>query len=304
MDETEGEGSNRPLGEAQRLTIGVVASQLGLSTSALRKWEQRFAFPKPDRRESGARLYSLQDLARLREIKRLLDSGVRTAAAFSATESCTAPLPPASPSALDPLLGLEELLCNDYPSNLCQQLQLQLQQQGVIPFVDHVAVPLMRAVGERWAQGALPVFREHRIADLLHNLLLTAPKAPPQAGTPLVLIAIPPGELHSLGGAMVTAALGSIGVRCIHFYAALPPCELVNAAHAYAADIVGISISRYAPPRRTLAFLNELCATLPSATRLWVGGEGAGSLPRLPPKCELLVSAGEACQAALRPSPL
>ncbi|MCP2936712.1 MerR family transcriptional regulator, partial [Salmonella enterica subsp. enterica serovar Typhimurium] len=49
----------------------------GLLKDTLRVWERRYGFPKPIRDEAGERLYSLEDVGKLRLIRRLMDQGWR-----------------------------------------------------------------------------------------------------------------------------------------------------------------------------------------------------------------------------------
>jgi DNA-binding transcriptional MerR regulator len=55
--------------------VGAVAQLTGLSTHTLRAWERRYAAIHPSRTESGLRLYSEQDLARLQLLKALTERG-------------------------------------------------------------------------------------------------------------------------------------------------------------------------------------------------------------------------------------
>ncbi|MBK9760361.1 MAG: MerR family transcriptional regulator [Flavobacteriales bacterium] len=53
-------------------TIGEVAEQLGVNTSLLRYWEKEFGMLRPKRTGKGDRLYSKDDVAKIREIQVLL----------------------------------------------------------------------------------------------------------------------------------------------------------------------------------------------------------------------------------------
>ena len=59
----------------QEYKIGMVAKATGISVDTLRVWERRYAVVEPSRTDGGGRLYSEQDVARLRLIKRLIDNG-------------------------------------------------------------------------------------------------------------------------------------------------------------------------------------------------------------------------------------
>lgn len=55
--------------------IGQVTEHTGLSASTIRTWERRYQVVTPRRTEKGTRLYSQQELQRLRLIKQLCDAG-------------------------------------------------------------------------------------------------------------------------------------------------------------------------------------------------------------------------------------
>lgn len=53
-------------------TIGEVAEQLGVNTSLLRYWEKEFGMLRPKRTSKGDRLYTKDDITKVREIHALL----------------------------------------------------------------------------------------------------------------------------------------------------------------------------------------------------------------------------------------
>jgi methylmalonyl-CoA mutase cobalamin-binding subunit len=64
---------NKPL----LLSIAAVERDTGLSKDTLRVWEKRYGFPCPERDRQGERSYPIDQVERLRLIKRLLDVGHR-----------------------------------------------------------------------------------------------------------------------------------------------------------------------------------------------------------------------------------
>ena len=59
------------------LSISAVERDTGLSKDTLRVWERRYGFPVPERDGIGERAYPLEQVERLRIVKRLLDAGHR-----------------------------------------------------------------------------------------------------------------------------------------------------------------------------------------------------------------------------------
>ena len=67
--------------------IAVVEQETGLSKDVLRKWETRYNYPVPDRDAHGDRIYSREQVKRLRTIKRLMDHGFRPSRLFRMSET-------------------------------------------------------------------------------------------------------------------------------------------------------------------------------------------------------------------------
>ena len=59
----------------QTFRIGAVSRLTGVTTDLVRVWERRYAVVKPMRTETGNRIYTQDDIARLALIKQLVDSG-------------------------------------------------------------------------------------------------------------------------------------------------------------------------------------------------------------------------------------
>ena len=59
------------------MNISAVERETGLSKDVLRVWERRYGFPRPARDENAERQYPADQIAKLRAIKRLMDTGMR-----------------------------------------------------------------------------------------------------------------------------------------------------------------------------------------------------------------------------------
>lgn len=59
-----------------RFTIRSVCALTGVNPNTLRAWERRYGLVQPERTASGYRLYTMQDVERLRAIQDLLNAGV------------------------------------------------------------------------------------------------------------------------------------------------------------------------------------------------------------------------------------
>ncbi|MEY4768402.1 MAG: hypothetical protein RL637_1041, partial [Pseudomonadota bacterium] len=142
-------------------SISFVANETGISAAALRKWEQRYGFPKPQRR-GAIRYYNHQQLSMLIEIKRLLNQGVKISKILANPEQITDSIFLSSIAEKNRLIttGLSYLQ-NSQPDLLTVWLKQQADILGMSAFIDEIVSPLTTLIGKKWAAGQLPIFSEH-----------------------------------------------------------------------------------------------------------------------------------------------
>lgn len=94
------DASDSPATVAADLTIGDLAARTGLTPAALRMWESRHGFPRPQRRESGHRRYTERDVELVVQVLRRRDAGARleVALAEAAVAQLASEGPPGTPS--------------------------------------------------------------------------------------------------------------------------------------------------------------------------------------------------------------
>lgn len=266
------------------LSIAAVERDTGLSKDTLRVWERRYGFPHPTRDGGGERAYPLDQVERLRLIKRLLDAGhrpgrvVRLAQealqqlADATGESDAAVRPEWDEAAVQDYLALVRR--HDLPA-LRRQLMRDLARVGLPRFLLGLLVPLTRAVGDAWLRGQVQVFEEHAFTEVLQGVLRQATSALPAPlpdCSPRVLLSTLPGEPHGLGLLMVEALLANEGAACVPLGVQTPVWDMVLAAEAYRCDIVALGFSGCTHPHHTVEALHELRAKVSAGTAVWVGG--------------------------------
>ncbi len=57
--------------------INVVEKETSISKYLLRMWERRYSFPRPGRDQKGERVYTNEDLEKLKLVKALMEEGYR-----------------------------------------------------------------------------------------------------------------------------------------------------------------------------------------------------------------------------------
>ena len=267
--------------ETPSVSISAVERDTGLPKDTLRVWERRYGFPSPSRDSNGERVYPADQLEKLRVIRRLMDSGLRpgkvVAASLSELHAHIKALPqrterPAAATAADDAL---RLLKAHQVAELRQLLTHELMRRGLQRFVIEVVAPLNELVGNAWIEGRIQVFEEHLYAEQIQQLLRHAIGSLSQGQGrqgPRVLLTTLPGERHKLGLLMAEACLSIEGAQCISLGVETPVWDIVQAARAHHADIVGLSCSPAVPVYLARAGLIDLRKGLDRKIGLWAGG--------------------------------
>ena len=293
--------------EMTGFTIAAVERDTGLSKDALRMWERRYGFPHPARDSNGERVYPIEQVERLRLIKRLMDQGFRPGKLIASAPEDLAQLaqqnPISRPGALASVdLGhqekLLELIRQHDIDGYLEALHQQLARHGLQRFVMDTIAPMTYLVGEAWQQDRIKVFEEHLFTELTRRVLRSAITALPAARKPpRVLLTSVPEEAHMLGLLMVEALLVLEGATCIPLGAEMPLMEIASASVAHRADIVALSFSSAFPQRQVGGLLQQLRGLLPADTQLWVGGDGAGHIAERGAGIRLFSTLGDAIEA-------
>ena len=267
------------------LTIGAVERETGLSKDILRMWERRYGFPDPRRDAHGERIYPLEQVDKLRLVKRLMDQGHRPGkiigrpvAELMALASVR-PRPAALRQELEIVLGL---IRSHQLAELRRHLSQTLMRRGLHAFVMETVAPLNEAVGEAWMRGEFAVFEEHLYTEQIQSLLRNAVNSiqPQQGRAPRVLLTSFPQEPHGLGLLMVEALLALEGASCIPLGTEMPLQEIARAAQAHHGDVVALSFSGAFNEKQAAQGLSELRELLPAGTAMWAGGAGLARLRR------------------------
>lgn len=271
---------------ALTLSIAAVERDTGLSKDTLRVWERRYGFPTPERDGSGERAYPLDQVERLRLVKRLLDIGHRPGRVVALAaddlqrliDASGAEVTPAAHLAPGSAESVDECLAHIRQHDLIglrRQLGRDLARLGLPTFVLERAVPLTRAIGDAWLRGQMQVFEEHACTEVLQSVLRGALAALPPTeplAAPRVLLATLPGEPHALALHLAEALLATEGAVCVPLGPQTPVWDLVLAADAYRADILVLAFSGISGATQVVDALEELRDKLPAHVDLWVGG--------------------------------
>jgi MerR family transcriptional regulator, light-induced transcriptional regulator len=272
--------------------IGIVAERTGLSADVLRVWERRYRVVEPRRDEAGRRVYSDADVERLRLLARATAGGrsigqvcgfstaelaalVRGDEAGRRTAAAHAPEPAVSPVVRQAL----ERVADFDAVGLDGVLRRAASTLGLPVFVESVAAPLLREIGERWRGGELSPGQEH-LATAVIRFVLSGSLGFGSAGAASrsLVVATLQGERHEIGALLVAAVAAGEGWRVTYLGPDLPAEEIQRVAEMTSAQAVAVSIVYPDDEEGTLAAMAALRAGLPADVMLLAGGPGAARL--------------------------
>lgn len=308
------------------LTVTAVARRLGVAPGTLRTWERRYGLGPTGRVAGERRRYTAGDVARLERMRRLTHEGVTPADAARVALGGVPPeasaaerRPRGLPTAAGELLELDETrdgrpggpggrifalpraagavrgLARAAMSLDCAAVEdivgASLRGSGVIDTWDSLVVPVLRAIGERWAGSGEGVEAEHLVAEAVAGALRVVRETSPTVGTARpVLLCGAAGELHCLPVHALSAALAERGVASRLLGPDLPDPAVVAAVRRTGAAV--LFVWAHAPETARAGFLADLPAMRPP-TVVVVGGPGWDPLA-LPPRVAYAYDLGEA----------
>ena len=267
--------------------LRTVAAKTGLSPDLIRAWEKRHAVVTPIRGARGARLYTAAEIAHLRLLARVVAAGraigdvaalspaeLERLAAQRAPEAQEYGTVETQASRAGFVNRILQRLAHFEHGAVTRLLGDALVALGVRAFVAEVALPLMRRVGARWADGDLTVAEEHLLTGALRNLLAGLPQGQVGSGPPIVL-ATPAGERHEIGLLLVALLARDAGANVVYLTIDLPAADIAAAATRVRAAVVGLSVVASENRKRAVAEITAIQHAVPSHTELWLGGADA-----------------------------
>ncbi len=274
--------------EAAPRSIAAVERDTGLTKDTLRVWERRYGFPNPGRDAFGERLYPIDQVDKLRVLRRLMDAGHRPGKLIHLPMTALMVLgrqerqgSAAAPAHLS-AAGLAATDVGEYlaliysrqPEALRRSLAQSLLRLGLERFVFDVAAPLTGLIGEVWSRGELEIFDERLSVESLQTVMRGALASISSSGAPpTVMLTTIPGEPHGLGLLMAESLLSLQGCRCLSLGVQTPLWDAVLAARAHRADVLALSFSSALNAAQVIDSLTELREKLPASTRIWAGGD-------------------------------
>jgi DNA-binding transcriptional MerR regulator len=213
------------------LRIGEVSKRSGVSPELLRAWESRYGLLHPTRSPGGLRLYSDEDIERVRLMQENLARGLAAAeaAALATQQAVPAQASPAVElgaarrSLADALDRFDEPAAQAVLDQLLGSLTLDT-------LLAEIVLPYLHELGERWERGTASVGQEHFASGILRGRMLALARGWGRGVGPLALLACLPDERHELGLLAFGLALRARGWRIAYLGADTPVATIEDAA--------------------------------------------------------------------------
>jgi MerR family transcriptional regulator, light-induced transcriptional regulator len=272
--------------------ITSVERDTGVSKDTLRMWERRYGFPLPQRDTIGERVYPLEQVEKLRLVKRLIDMGHRPGKivdldinALHALANQPAKhgkgdgsLTPSSAhvSAHALMANFMDLITSHQIDVFRRELATHIAKHGIANTLKDIVAPLTYAVGEAWRAGNLQIYEEHLFTESLHVVLRSAINSVPRTSkAPKVLLTTFPQEPHGLGLLMAESMFALEGCATLSLGVQTPMWDIVQAATRQNMNIVALSFSVAMNRQQVQDGLRELRHQLPASIEIWAGGSSS-----------------------------
>lgn len=277
--------------QEHRHPIGVVSERTGLSLDVLRVWERRYGVVTPARGPGGQRVYSDDDIVRLRllhaatrggrSIGQVAHLGTKELGALVTEDEAgrahtQRDAPVTAPGEAYVEQAMERALALD-GRDLEVVLRRAMVSLGLWEFAEGVVTPLLRRIGDGWHAGQVTPAQEHLASAAIRRVLLSSTDLLTRtAGAGSMVVATPSGDRHEIGALLVAAGASLEGWQVTYLGSDLPIGEIAAAAVETDARAVALSMGYVTDRQYTLQQLRALRAQLPADVGLLLGG-AAGS---------------------------
>lgn len=287
----------------KRHPIQVAALRTGLSKDVLRAWERRYQVVEPGRTDTGRRLYSDEDIERLRLLRRARGSGrvLKRLARLSDAELGSLVVEDEKARRESERREAREVggetrdgradaeLVAAYvarclaaaerldPVALHAILDGAVVDLRPVALVEGVVAPLMRRIGDLWWERRLGPRHEHVASAVVRSSLdhvIAALVRRDDAGLHLVSTT-PTGQRHEIGAMLVAATAAGLGWKVTYLGPDLPAEEIAEAVRGVDADALALSLVHPEGDPELPGVLERLGELLPEDVRIFAGGRAA-----------------------------
>lgn len=273
--------------------IGTVSKRSGVKSDLVRAWERRYQAVTPIRTAGGHRVYTDQDIARLKLLNQATNHGhsISQIAQFSLDELKKLLQQEDTQTHIGHavlLTGDKKFLAEDYiekcyaavlafdAKTLESHFENAIVELRSQAFIEDLLTPLLTRIGERWKMGELRPIHEHMTSAVIRSLTyILRNNNPCPDHAPRMIVSTPIGQFHELG-ALLAAIMAELSGWQVTYLGTNLPAEEIAAAVKYThAKAVTISISFNADDHIVPKEIRRLRKLIGNDVALIVGGRAA-----------------------------
>jgi DNA-binding transcriptional MerR regulator/methylmalonyl-CoA mutase cobalamin-binding subunit len=282
--------------DSAQYLISTVSKRSGVKSDLVRAWERRYQAVTPSRTPGGHRVYTDQDIARLKLLNEATSNGhsISQIAQFSLDDLkklikneagvITKTFSSVLPSATDRVYLTEDYIEKCYAAVLAfdaktleSHFENAIVELGTEVFIEHLLTPLLTRIGERWKSGELRPVHEHMTSSVIRSLTYILRNNNPCAvNAPRMIVSTPIGQLHELG-ALLAAIMAELSGWQVTYLGANLPAEEIAAGVKYThACALTLSLSFATDDHVVAKELRRLKKLMGNNVAIIVGGRAAG----------------------------
>ncbi|MEI6231269.1 MAG: MerR family transcriptional regulator [Actinomycetes bacterium] len=300
------------------LTVAILARRLGVAPATLRTWDRRYALGPSERTAGSHRRYSSEDIARLDVMRRLLNQGIapQEAARIAKSQDVSAQAalvlaslvggaeevgddtvvdvtPFARPFVSEPggaevysissgiasVRGVASAAMSLDNGACTGLIKDAIERRGVVWTWEHMLVPVLIDVGNRWASTGRGIAVEHVLSDSITSAFNSVcARVTSAVNARPVLLACSDEEQHALPLHAVAAALAERRIMSRNLGARVPPEVLMSAVRR--TGPAAVLVWSYLPKTGDPSQLADLPAMRPVPLVLAAGPGWAPEMPQ------------------------
>ena len=281
--------------DSAQYLISTVSKRSGVKSDLVRAWERRYQAVTPTRTAGGHRVYTDQDIARLKLLNQATSNGhsISQIAQFSLSdlktllkEECdtsSTPLPQALNSKHNQSHIAEDYIEKCYAAVLAFDAKLleahfenAIVELGSEAFIEHLLTPLLSQIGKSWTEGELRPVHEHMTSSVIRSLTyILRNNSPTPPNAPRMIVTTPMGQLHELGAMLAAIMAEFSGWQVTYLGADLPAEEIAIAVKYVDAQALTLSLSFASDDHLVHKELRKLKKLIGNDVALIVGGRAA-----------------------------
>ena len=273
--------------------IKVVSQMTGLSEFVIRAWEKRYDAVVPSRTETNRRLYSEEDIEKLRLLNEAVHKGhniggianltIQNLKSILEKETSLDQKLSSQNTNQDQNQNVDSILSSciesvkAYDGHELETILLKASSKFSQPvLIEELIAPLVYKLGELWHEGIIRVANEHLATGVIRSFLAHLMESnSPDENAPIIISATPRGQDHELGAMFVGVTAASLGWKVIYLGPNLPVEEISAVAVSLEAKVVALSIVYPGDDQKLKLELLNLRRILPENTSIIVGGRAA-----------------------------